>query len=168
MHLLNLSFGIAVRARAKDDAELATQIRTKQLIGIAGVAAERIQRALKLPNDFDGLSTVLELHPLLNPAGYVVAEIEGGRLHVHRSPAHDDGSWISLCSPGSVAAVAGHRHRRRPAHRGRITGTADDWTAEFEKSDTAAKVSPEVEVTKFSLGATFEFEERRSLPLTVV
>jgi len=50
----------------------------------------------------------------------------------------------------------------------RITGTADDWTAEFERSDTAAKVSPEVEVTKFSGGATFEFEERRSLPLTVV
>ena len=55
MHLLNLSFGIAVRARAEDDTELATQIRTKQLIGIAGVAAERIQRALKLPNDIDGL-----------------------------------------------------------------------------------------------------------------
>ena len=92
MHLLNLSFGIAVRARAKDNAELATDICTKQLIGIAGVAAERIQRALKLPNDFHGLSQVLELHPLFNPAGYVVAEIEGGRLHVHRSPAHQDGS----------------------------------------------------------------------------
>ena len=50
----------------------------------------------------------------------------------------------------------------------RITGTADDWTAEFEKSDTAAREAPEVEVTKFSGGATFEFQQRRSLPLTVV
>jgi hypothetical protein len=47
-------------------------------------------------------------------------------------------------------------------------GSEADWTAEFEQTDTAAKVSPEVEVTKFSLGATFEFEPRRSLPLTVV
>jgi hypothetical protein len=43
MHLLNLSFGIAVRARAGDNAELATAIGTKQLTGIAGVAAERIR-----------------------------------------------------------------------------------------------------------------------------
>ena len=50
----------------------------------------------------------------------------------------------------------------------RITGTADDWTAEFEKSDAAVKEAPEVEVTKFSGGATFEFQQRRSLPLTVV
>lgn len=83
MHLLNLSFGIAVRARAGDNTDLATDICTKQLVGIAGVAAERIMRALKLPNDFDGLAKVIELHPLFNPAGYVVAEIEGGRLHVH-------------------------------------------------------------------------------------
>jgi hypothetical protein len=168
MHLLNLSFGIAVRARAKDNTELATQIRTKQLIGIAGVAAERIQRALKLPNDFHGLSTVLELHPLLNPAGYVVAEIEGGRLHVHPSPAHQDGSWISLCSPASMQPLQAIATAIDPHIAVRITGTEDDWTAEFEESDTAAKVSPEVEVTKFSLCATFEFEERRSLPLTVV
>ena len=59
MHLLNLSFGIAVRARAEDNTELATPIRTKQLIGIAGVAAERIRRALKLPADIDGLTEVL-------------------------------------------------------------------------------------------------------------
>ncbi|MGY4712596.1 hypothetical protein ACXDF8_24095 [Mycolicibacterium sp. CBM1] len=174
MHLLNLSFGIAVRARATDkgtdtdNTELATQICTKQLIGIAGVAAERIRKALRLPTDFDGLARVLELHPLLNPAGYVVAEIEGGRLHVHRSPCHDDGSWISLCSPASPEPLQAIATAVDPHLAVRITGIGDDWTAEFEKTDTAAKVAPEVEVTKFSLGATFEFEERRSLPLTVV
>src|ERR1700756_4791645 len=40
MHLLNLSFGIAVRARAESEQQ-ARHIRTKQLIGIAGVGAER-------------------------------------------------------------------------------------------------------------------------------
>jgi hypothetical protein len=168
MHLLNLSFGIAVRARAGDNTELATDICTKQLIGIAGVAAERIQRALKLPNDFDGLAKVIDLHPLFNPAGYVVAEVEGGRLHVHPSPSHDDGSWVSLCSPASPKPLQAIATAVDPHIAVRISGTDNDWTAEFEKTETAAKDSPEVEVTKFSQGATFVFEERRSLPLTVV
>ncbi|MCV7177787.1 hypothetical protein [Mycolicibacterium sphagni] len=168
MHLLNLSFGIAVRARAGDNTQLATDICTKQLTGIAGVATERIKRALKLSNDFDGLAKVLELHPLFNPAGYVVAEIEGGRLHVHPSPSHDDGSWVSLCSPASPAPLQAIATAVDPHIAVRISGTGDDWTAEFEKTDTAAKDSPEVEVTKFSQGVTFVFEERRSLPLTVV
>jgi len=167
MHLLNLSFGIAVRARAGDNAELATSICTKQLIGIAGVAAERIQRALKLPNDFHGLAQVLELHPLFNPAGYVVAEIDGGRLHVHPSPAHDDRAWISLCSPASPGPLQAIATAIDPHIAVRIVGTDTDWTAEFEQSPTEIKVSPEVEVTKFSQGATFQFEPRRSLPLTV-
>jgi len=168
MHLLNLSFGIAVRARAGDNAGLATSICTKQLTGIAGVAAERIRRALKLPADVDGLTEVLRLHPLLNPAGYVVADIDGGRLQVHRSPAHDDGAWISLCSPASTEPLQAIATAVDPYLVVRITGSDTDWTAEFERTDTPVKDFPEVQVTKFSLGATFEFEPRRSLPLTVL
>jgi hypothetical protein len=168
MHMLNLSFGIAVRARAGDNAELAASICTKQLTGIAGVAAERIRRALKLPADVDGLTEVLRLHPLLNPAGYVIAEIDDGRLQVHPSPGHDDGAWISLCSPASTAPLQAIATAVDPHLAVRITGSDTDWTAEFERTDTPAKDSPEVQVTKFSLGATFEFEPRRSLPLTVL
>ena len=168
MHLLNLSFGIAVRARTEDNTDLATSICTKQLTGIAGVAAERIRRALKLPADIAGLAEVLRLHPLLNPAGYVVAEIAEGRLGVHPSPAHDDGAWISLCTPASTGPLQAIATAVDPHIAVRLEGTNTDWTAEFEQTSTAMKVSPEVEVTKFSLGATFEFEPRRSLPLTVV
>ena len=168
MHLLNLSFGVAVRARAEDNTDLATSICTKQLTGIAGVAAERIRRALKLPADIAGLTEVLRLHPLLNPAGYVVAEIAEGRLEVHPSPAHDDGAWISLCTPASTGPLQAIATAVDPHIAVRLEGTNTDWTAEFEQTSTAMKVSPEVEVTKFSLGATFEFEPRRSLPLTVV
>ena len=168
MHLLNLSFGIAVRARTEDNTDLATSICTKQLTGIAGVAAERIRRALKLPADIAGLTEVLRLHPLLNPAGYVVAEIAEGRLEVHPSPAHDDGAWISLCTPASTGPLQAIATAVDPHIAVRLVGSDTDWIAEFEQTSTAMKVSPEVEVTKFSLGATFEFEPRRSLPLTVV
>lgn len=168
MHLLNLSFVLAVSKRAGDNAELATSICTNQLTGIAGVAAERIKRALKLSNDFHALIRVLELHPLLNPAGYVASDFDGGRLEVHPCPAHDDGAWISLCSPDSPKPLQAIATAVDPHIAVRLAGTATDWTAEFERTESALKDSAQVQVTKVSLGATFTFQPRRSLPLTAV
>jgi hypothetical protein len=167
MHLLYLSFAIAVRARAADEAE-AVAVCTKGLTGIAGLAAERIHRALKLPGGIEGALRVLELHPLLNPVGYVAAELESNRLHVRPSPAHHDGAWISLCSPGSVQPLQAIATAVDPRLEVQVSGTADDWTAELIETDTDAKELPEVSVVRVSGGATFQFEPRRSLPLTVV
>jgi hypothetical protein len=167
MHLLYLSFAIAVRARAADEAQ-AVSVCTRGLIGIAGVAAERIHHALGLPGGIEGVLRVLELHPLLNPLGYVAAEIESNRLLVHRSPAHDDGSWISLCSPDSVQPLHAIATAVDPHIEVRVSGTDTDWTAELIETDATAAELPEVEVVKFSGGASFQFEPRRSLPLTVV
>ncbi len=167
MHLLYLSFAVAVRARAADDAE-AVAVGTRGLIGLAGLGAERIHRALQLPGGVAGVVRVLELHPLLNPAGYVVAETESDRLIVHRSPAHDDGSWISLCSPESVQPLQAIATAVDSHIEVRVSGTGTDWTAEFAETDTAADELPEVSVAKVSGGSTFQFEPRRSLPLTVV
>jgi hypothetical protein len=171
MHLLNLSFAIAVRKRASRSeraAELAISINTRQLIGLAGLAAGRIHRALDLPAGIDGVLRVFELHPLLNPAGYVVAETESDRLIVHRSPAHDDGAWISLCSPESVKPLQAIATAVAPIVQVRVSGTSTDWVAELVESDTATTELPEVMVAKVSRGSTFQFEPRRSLPLTVV
>jgi len=167
MHLLNLSYAIAVRKRAAD-AEMAVSINTRQLIGLAGLGAERIRRALGLPGGIDGVLRVLELHPLLNPAGYVVAETESDRLIVHRSPAHDDGAWISLCTPESVQPLQAIATAVDPHVDVKVSGTDTDWIAELVQTDTAAKELPEVSVAKVSRGSTFEFEPRRSLPLTVI
>jgi hypothetical protein len=167
MHLLNLSFALAVRARAANPG-LAVAINTQQLIGLAGLGAERIHRALRLPGGIEGALRVFELHPLLNPAGYVVAETESGRLVVHRSPAHDDGAWISLCSPESVQPLQAIATAVDPHIHVTISGTDTDWTAELAESDTAAVELPEVMIAKVSKGSTFQFESRRSLPLTVV
>jgi len=168
MHLLNLSFGIAVRARAGTDAEQARSICTKQLIGVAGVAAERIQRALSLSNDAAGALRVLELHPLLNPANYVDADMTEGKLHVRPSPAHEDGSWISLCTPDGYVPLQAIVAAVNPNLDVQVEGTDTTWTASVIERSTPAKELPEVAVAKFSGGATFQFEPRRSLPLTVV
>lgn len=167
MHLLYLSFAIAVRKRAADDAE-AVSVCTRGLTGVAGLAAERIHRAVGSGGGIDAVLRVLELHPLLNPAGYVVSEIAGNRLLVHRSPAHDDAAWISLCSPGSVQPLQALATAVNPRIGVRVSGTDTDWTAEFVETDTDADELPEVSVTKVSGGSTFQFEPRRSLPLTVV
>ncbi|EID09821.1 hypothetical protein MXEN_19675 [Mycobacterium xenopi RIVM700367] len=168
MHLLYLSFAIAVRARAGADCDLVASVCTRQLTGVAGLGAERIHRALSLPGGVEGVLRVLELHPLLNPVGYVAAEIIGKRLIVHRSPAHDDGAWISLCAPDSVQPLQAIATAVDPHVQVHLAGTASDWAAEFIETDTAAAELPEVSVAKLSRGSTFQFWPRRSLPLTVV
>jgi len=167
MHLLYLSFAVAVRARAGSDAALASSVGTRQLIGLAGLGAERIHRALSLPGGIDGLLRVFELHPLFNPVGYVNAEISG-QLRVHQSPAHDDAAWISLCSPESVQPLQAIATAVDPHIEVRVTGTSTDWSVELSETDTATTELPEVSVAKVSGGSSFQFEPRRSLPLTVV
>ncbi|MGE2718024.1 hypothetical protein ACQI4L_28520 [Mycolicibacterium litorale] len=168
MHLLVLSFNLAVRARAKDDAALEHDIRSKQLIGIAGVAADRIRRALHLPADATGALRVLELHPMLNPAAYVWADVDPGFLHVRRSPAHEDGAWLSLISPAADLPLQAAVQAVDPRLRAEVSGTETDWTVRVIETDTAAKELSEVSVVRVSGGAEFAFQPRRSLPLTVV
>jgi hypothetical protein len=166
MHLLYLSFAIAVRARAGSDTDLADSICTRQLIGVSGLGAERIHRALALPAGIEGILQVFELHPLFNPLGYVNADV-GDQLTIQRSPAHEDAAWISLCSPDSVQPLQAIATAIDPRIEVRVTGTGTQWTAELSETDTAAKEQSEVAIAKVSGGATFEFQPRRSLPLTV-
>lgn len=168
MHLLYLSFAIAVRARAGADADLATSVGTRQLIGLAGLGAERIHRALSLPGGVEGVMRVLELHPLLNPVGYVHSEIAENRLIVRRSPAHDDAAWISLCTPQSVQPLQAIATAVDPHVEVHVSGTGAEWTADFTQTDSPASELPEVSIAKVSGGSTFQFQPRRSLPLTVV
>jgi hypothetical protein len=166
MHLLYLSFAIAVRARAGSDTELADSICTRQLIGVSGLGAERIHRALDLPAGIDGIRKVFELHPLFNPLGYVNADV-GDHLTIQPSAAHDDAAWISLCSPESVQPLQAIATAVDQRIEVRVTGTGTHWTAELCETDTATKELSEVAIAKVSGGATFEFQPRRSLPLTV-
>ncbi len=168
MHLLNLSFVMAVGKRAGTDTELAAKICTKQLIGIAGIAAERIHRALGLPGGIEGAVRTLELHPMFNPAAYVTAEFGPDTIEVRRSPAHEDEAWVALAGSSekrplqaAVAAVDPHLDVE-------VTGTDTDWMARLIETDTAAEEFREVSVVRFSGGSTFVFEPRKSLPLTVV
>lgn len=160
MHLLNLAFLVALRARCDTDEQL-REIATKQLVGVAGIAAERISRALGT----DALRT-LELHPLLNPAAYVDAQVDAGTLAVTDSPAHEDGAWITLCGPGSVRPLEAVVRAVDPRLDVEVTGSDSGWVATLVPRTDPAPEADEVAVTRFSTGSAFAFEPRRSLPIT--
>jgi hypothetical protein len=168
MHLLNLSFVIAVGKRAGTDTELANKICTNQLTGIAGIAAERIHRALGLPGGVEGAVRTLELHPMFNPAAYVTADFGPDNLHVHRSTAHEDGAWVSLAGPTSTRPLQAAVAAVDPHLDVEVTGTDTDWTARVIETETATEDFREVSVVRVSGGSSFVFAPRKSLPLTVV
>jgi hypothetical protein len=167
MHLLVLSFQHAVRRRAASEDQV-TDIMTRQVTGIAGIAAERIARALGLPADESGALRVLELHPLLNPAGYVTARFGDGLLSVQPSPAHEDGAWIGRCGPGSLRPLQSIVQCVSPLLDVESAGPDDSWTLRVTRRDEPAKEPGEVSVTRLSGGAAFVFRTRRSIPLTPV
>jgi hypothetical protein len=165
MHLLNLGFLRAIGQRS--DHEVARTIALRQLVGIAGVAAERIHSALKLPDGIEGVLRMLELHPLLNPAAYVDATVTDV-LRVHRSDAHEDDDWITLCGPGSITPLQAAVRGADPYLDVEVAGTDHEWTATVVRRLEPAPVADEVAVTRISTGAAFTFEPRRSLPITPV
>jgi hypothetical protein len=165
MHLLDLGFRRAVGRRSTP--EEAQTIALRQLVGIAGVAAERIHRALDLPSGMDGALRVLSLHPLLNPTAYVQASVSDAVV-VRPSPAHEDGGWIARCGPHSVAPLQAVVRAVDPCLDVEVTGSDTAWTATVVRRDEPAPVADEVAVTRISSGATFTFEPRMSLPITPV
>jgi hypothetical protein len=90
------------------------------------------------------------------------------QLRVRRSPAHDDAAWISLCSPESTQPLQAIATAVDPHVEVRVTGNSTDWTVELSETATAATELPEVSIAKVSGGSTFQFQPRKSLPLTVV
>ncbi|MBB5166433.1 hypothetical protein HNP02_006419 [Mycobacterium sp. AZCC_0083] len=166
MHLLSLAFGHSVQSFT--DAETARDVRTRSLIGIAGLAAKRIRHALNMAADIDGAAQVVELHPLINPSAYVNADVNSAELTVYRSDAHRDDAWISLCTPADprplqaiVTAVDAHLDVR-------MYGDDQDWTAVIVRNDVPAPVMAEVSIAEISSGAHFEFQSRQSIPLTMI
>ncbi len=162
MHLLNLGFLLAVRARASSP-EQATEIATKQLVGIAGVAAERIHRALGT----DALATL------------TCTRCSTRRRTSPRRSRARPSPWRAApptrTAAGSRCAAPTRCGRSRPrsgpstrTSTSRSPAPTTDWTATVVRRDEPAPDFDEVAVTRISTGATFAFEPRRSLPITPV
>jgi hypothetical protein len=166
-HLLALGFQLALPRHLGDAGlERSRTISTKQLIGIAGLTAERIHRALALEATLEGAVSMLQLHPVFNPAAYVDAEFEGSTVVVRPSAAHEDGAWLSQCGPASPAGLQAMVRAVDPHFDVEISGEPQSWQLRVVERDEPAPEAAEVQMTRFSGGARFAFQPRTSLPVT--
>lgn len=166
MHLLALGFYRALQQRC--DPENARSIYTAQLIGFSAFAAERLRDALGVTADISGAMKVLALHPLINPAAYVTATLTNDALTVTPSPAHDDAAWISLVGPNEIRPLQAIVRAISPTLDVEISGDGECWTARVTDGHAPVPESPEVRMGKIGSAPGWKFEQRRSLPLTVL
>ncbi|NYI77460.1 hypothetical protein [Nocardioides panzhihuensis] len=171
MALLDRGFTLALEPRVTSTDQL-VEIRRKQLVGVAGIAGARLARALSLPADTRGALRLLALHPMLNPAAYVSVEMDADALVVRPSPADEDGAWVSLIGPEWFVPLQAAVHALDPHLDVEVRSLGDTgedgWRAEVVRRPEPVPEASEVTVVRFSTGADFAFEPRRSLPITPV
>jgi hypothetical protein len=176
-HLLVLSFAMAVAEQLGDDA--AREIGVQQLVGTAGIVAERLVRAFELGSDDASIVRLLELHPMLRPTRYTGADVlqaPSGAPEVHLAagaPALDEqpaGAWLALLADESSGADAAldavvaavdptGRFERIPLQH----GDAAAW--QLTRGHQPAPEPGSVAVVRFSTGAAFTFDDRRRGPM---
>ncbi|KJR10188.1 hypothetical protein UG54_01980 [Gordonia sihwensis] len=174
-----LAIGFLASVRRRTDAARADEILEKQLIGIAGITAERLSAAL-----FDGrsdataLAGVLNAHPVFGPEQYtgVVAQVreDGDRVRVRirvDSPAVEDGAWMRLLAAGRLGAIASAVRAVEPTwvvEESAVNG--DELVVTVGRGDPQPECD-EVAIVRFSAGSSFTFADRgpsKPLPLSVV
>jgi hypothetical protein len=170
MHLLDRAFVLALRGIGADDGTL-LGIWRKQLVGIAGVAAERLVEVLGLSRTradmIPSAVRLLALHPMFNPSAYVGVSAEGSDIVVEPSPAHDDGAWVCLCGPDWAAPLQAIVRAVDPHLDVEVApeGRQGAWRATVLLRSAPAREADEVVLAKFSTGAAFRFSPRRSEPV---
>ena len=172
--LLALGFLDSVRRRT-DDAG-ADDILDKQLIGIAGIASERIAACIGADGSAEELARTLNLNPVFGPVQYTGfrAEATGDAVRVRiplESDALTDGGWLRLLAAGRLDSL-----------QAAVRAVDDTWvvggfdTVDGERVVTIGRGAPqkesgEVAIVRFSQGSSFTFADRgpsRPIPLHVV
>lgn len=165
-HLLALAGLASVQGRFGDAA--AREIGIHQLIGSAGVTAERLGVALGLGSTPEDLVALLEVHPLFRPRSYVTMEAtvaDDDTVHVSLGdcPALHEGpspSWPMLLAedvtPLEVIAQAVDPTMRVETVGGR---RRDGATFVVTPGSPPARRHADVEFARFSTGADFAFAD---------
>jgi hypothetical protein len=158
-HLLVLAFGLAVEDRGTTEDAVAAIDR--QLVGVAGVVAARLKRALDVAEGPDDVATMFELHPAFRPRSYVAWDVavDGDEvtLALGDCPARQEAgfsSWITGLADGHDRALSAIAAAIDP-HWHVVPDGQDRWRV-ARGAEPAAEL-PEVAVTSFSTGATHVF-----------
>jgi hypothetical protein len=159
-HLLAISFMAAVEDRY--GTEKAVDAGSRQLTGVAGVAADRLKRAYGLGADAVDVATVFGLHPAFRPAAYVSwrVTLDGDlvRLELGDCPARRETgleTWMSLLADGHDRALSAIAAAVDPHWHVTPDGPCR-WVV--QRGEEAADELGEVTLTKFSTGVAFGFD----------
>ncbi|GED99802.1 hypothetical protein nbrc107696_02490 [Gordonia spumicola] len=172
-----LSLGFLASVRRRTDHAAADDILDKQLIGIAGIASERVAAAvLGSRSDAAALVDALNLNPVFGPAQYtgVRAELVGDDVQVripNASAAVADGGWMRLLVSGRLGSLQSAATAIDPTWVVGESVEVGDATVVRIGRGEPQRESGEVAIVRFSAGSSFTFTDRgpsRPLPLTVV
>jgi hypothetical protein len=162
-HLLSLSFAAALHRRLSDD--VVADFSRRQFTGVAGVAAERLHAAFGLGHDLDAVARVLELHPAFLPRQYTGFGVELSDVLIVRIPrdslsVRDDG-WMARLEQTHLEPLDAIVRAVDPRYRcSAVEGGDGELRVEVVMDDIGASVAPEIELTRISTGAAFQFEDR--------
>jgi hypothetical protein len=172
-HLLARAFLLCAGKRFGD--ACIPRLARKQWTGIAGLTAERLQRAMKIEGDgIDAVAKIFQLHPAFHPRTYVDFNLEisgpsSARLQIRPCPALEEGdgySWFahlgSEAHPAldAIARVANPRARCLPVACERDRRA---WDLVIDPNADPSPEPAEVQLAKISTGAAIVFERRRPL-----
>jgi hypothetical protein len=170
-HLLVRSFMTALGERWGDAA--ASEIASRQLVGIAGLAAERVGAGMRIGGGLDAIAKLFQLHPAFHPRAYIDLHVRRGKQAVlcwlNDCGAFAEGdcySWLALLAASAhphpaldaIVRVVNPHARCRPAS---VRGARVAWSIAIDETAEALPEPPEVTLTKLSKGATFRFVPRR-------
>jgi hypothetical protein len=172
-HLLARSFLLCVAQRFGD--AFAREVGRQQWTGIAGLAAERLQRAMRVPGDGpEAIAKVLQIHPCFHPRDYLdlrVAQEDGGvRLSLGECPALREGdaySWFAglgeEAHPALDAIARAVNPRAASAPTAPRAGERLAWRIEVDPGADPHPEAPDVKLARVSRGASLVLERRRPL-----
>ncbi|MBW1683567.1 MAG: hypothetical protein JRS35_00745 [Deltaproteobacteria bacterium] len=173
-HLLARAFMLCLAQRLDDEA--AAEMGASQWTGIAALTAERLREPMGIEgDDIEALAKVFQVHPCFFPRTYVDFRVEltgarSARIAIRDCPALDEGdiySWFAgLAAEAHPAldAIAGAVNPRARCHP--VTSPKDArlaWDVVIDPSAEPQPVPQELALAKISRGASFRFEQRRTL-----
>jgi hypothetical protein len=166
-HLLLRSLLLAVTQRLGEP--VARAIAPRLLAGWGGLTAQRLREAFHLPAGPEGLAAMLRLHPMLHPDDYVAARVTvdddaSVRLSFGDGAAlaeADHLTWLdSLGGPGDRALEQLVQAFDPRASLVAVNPVGDErfsFRATIDPDHAAVPETPELQVAKISLGASFRF-----------
>lgn len=162
-HLLVASFTASIAER--HGTETAVDIGARQFAGVAGLTAMRLGAARGSTGDLASIADCFEFHPAFTPRGYVDWHVSLGddSVELRLDPCHATREsatpmWGTLLADGHDRAIDTIARAINPAaiiDRGGSPDGGRHWTVTLGAS--AHPEDPDVTLTKFSSGATFEF-----------